>query len=215
MPALAMRGTINVDVSHALSVCNQLKDKMSKAKFDECLEITVRDTGNRAVKKIIKQEIPQEYAVTSGWVGSKVLGAKFSGGGGSVTCIVPVKGERGTIGGIFAAGGGGRAKGRAKGSKEMKKLKRGGGSNITAQILRGGASTLPGTLPHQGGNPPFRMPNGAVMTRKTSASHPIVRVVGRAVPQMVDKHFESRIEQPINDYMIQRMEQVVAWKMGI
>ena len=211
---IAMRGTINVDVSHALTVCNQLKEKMSRAKFEECLEITVKDTGRRAVKKFIKQEIPQEYAVTSGWVGSKVLGPKFSGGGGSVCCIVPVKGERGTIGGIFAAGGGGRAKGRAKGSKELKKLKHSGGA-ITAQILRGGASTLPGTLPNQGGNPPFRMPNGAVMTRKTSASHPIVRVVGRAVPQMVDKHFESRIQEPINDYMIKRMEQVIQWKMGI
>lgn len=211
---IAMRGSVNVDVSHALAVCSELQEKLSKKNFDLCLEITVRDTGNRAVKRIIKQEIPPVYEVTSGWVGSKVMAAQFSGGGGSVRCIIPVKGERGTLGGIFPAGGGGRAKGRAKMGKQKKKLKR-GGSNVTATILRGKTSALPGTLPNQGGNPPFRHPSGLVMTRKTSASHPIVRVVGRAVPQMVDKHFEARIQSPINEYMIKRMSQVVSWKMGI
>lgn len=212
---MAMRGSINVDVSQALGVCNQLKKQMSPRVFEECLAITVKDTGNRAVKKFIKQEVPKEYAVTSGWVGSKVQRARFSGGGGSVSCVVPVKGERGTLGGIFSAGGGGLAKGRAKGNKKMRKLKRKGKSGITAQILRGGASQIPGALPNQGGNPPFRLPNGAVMTRTKNRPYPIARVVGRAVPQMVDKHFESRIQQPINDYMIKRMSEVVKWKMGI
>lgn len=209
-----MRGTINIDVSPALAVVHELKNKMSRQMFEECLAITVRDTGRRAVKKFIKQEIPKEYAVTSGWVESKVLGAKYSGGGGSVSCVVPVKGERGTLGGIFAAGGGGYGKGRAKGSKKMRKLKRKSGG-ITAQILRGGASKLPGSLPNQGGNPPFRLPNGAVMTRTKNRPYPIARVVGRAVPQMVDKHFEDRIQEPINEYMVKRMEQVVRWKMGL
>lgn len=206
-----MRTAVYVDVSPALNVINQIKPKLSPKMFEECVAQTVKDTGNRAVKKFIKQEVPKEYAVTAAWVGSKVLGAKFSGGGASVSCVVPVRGERGTIGGIFSASGGGYSKG--KGGRAKKKLKR--KSAIKAQVLRGKTSVLPGDLPNQGGNPPFRMPNGAVMTRTTAQSRPIARVVGRAVPQMVDKHFEDRIQGPINDYMIQRMNQVVAWKMGI
>ena len=203
---------INVDTSRALTEISKLKTKMSPGNFQECVEITLRDTARREVKKVIKQEIPKEYAVTAAWVGSKVLGAKFSGGGMSCSCVVPVKGERGTIGGIFSASGGGYSKG--KGGRAKKRLKNRSGT-IKAQILKGAASVLPGNLPNQGGNPPFRMPNGAVMTRTTSSSKPIARVVGRAVPQMVDKHFEDRIQDPINDYMIDRMNQVIAWKMGI
>lgn len=201
---------INVDTSRALTEISKLKTKMSPGNFQECVEITLRDTARREVKKVIKQEIPKEYAVTSGWVGSKVRGAKIGG----MTCVVPVSGERGTIGGIFAASGGGYSAGKAKGNKKMRKLKR-KSSDIKAKILRGKASTLPGTLPNQGGQPPFRMSSGAVMTRTTTKSKPIARVVGRAVPQMVDKHFEDRIQDPINDYMIKRMEQVVKWKLGI
>lgn len=211
---IQMRSTINVDVSNALSVCNGLKDKMTPKNFEWCLEHAIRDAGNREVKKIVKQEVVKEYTVTSGWVGQKVKGAKFSGGGSSIACVIPIKGERGTLGGIFPASGGGIASGRAKGNTAKKRLKR-GGAKVKAQILRGGASTLPDSLPNQGGNAPFRLPNGAVMTRKTSKSHPLVRVVGRAVPQMVDKHFESKMQNPINDYIIKRMDQLVKEKMGI
>lgn len=209
------RNVIKVDVSQAMSVCHTLYKHLDPKKFEECLAITVKDTGNRAVKKIIKQEVPAVYEVTPSWVGSKVSRAKFSGGGGSVSCIIPIKGERGTLGGIFPAGGGGLRKGRAKDNRRMKKLKRKGSGGVTATILKGKASTLPGALKNQGGNPPFRLPNGAVMTRTKNQPYPIARVVGRAVPQMVDKHFESRIQEPINDYMIKRMDQVVQWKMGL
>lgn len=201
------RGVISIDVSQALTTVNQLGKNMKKENFDKCLEYTIKDTGNRAVKKFIKQEIPQEYAVTTSWVGSKVQNAKYAGGGGSISCVVPVKGERGTLGGIFSAGGGTVQKGRAKkNGMALKKLKN-KKSTITAQILRGKTSVLPGTLPNQGGNPPFRMPTGPVMTRTKSTSLPIARVVGRAVPQMVDKHFESRIQKPIEDYIVKRFQE--------
>ena len=210
---LNMRGIITVDCSHALGVVTELYSKLGKEKFNECLEITVKDTG-RQVKKIIKQEIPKEYEVTSTWVGSKVRTPKYSGGGGSISCVIPVRGERGTLGGIFPAGGGNMVTARAKkNGKALKKLKK-ARSGVTATILKGKSSSLPGTLPNQGGNPPFRLPNkGVVLTR--SAKKALVRVAGRAVPQMVDKHFEDRLQEPINDYMIKRMGQVVKWKMGI
>ena len=201
------RADISIDISDALTTVHQLRDNLTPENFNLCLEYTIKDTGNRAVKKYIKEEIPQEYAVTAGWVGSKVQGAKFTGGGAQFGCVVPVSGERGTIGGIFAASGGGVAKGRAKkNGMALKKLKN-RRSDIQAQILKGKMSSLPGVLPNQGGNPPFRMNAGVVMTRTTNKRKPIARVVGRAVPQMVDKHFESRIEPRINKYIVERFNQ--------
>lgn len=212
---MAMRGEIKVDISPAMNVINGLKKQLSPKMFDECIGITIRDAGNRAVKKIIKQEVPKEYRVTTGWIGKKVEKAKISGFGGSMSCVVPVKGERGTLGGIFAAGGGGLAKGRAHGNKKLRKIKRRGKSGITADVLRGKTSRIPDELKNQGGNPPFRLPNGAVMTRTKKGPYPIARVVGRSVPQMVDKQFEKRLQKPINDYIVKRMNEVVRWKMGI
>ncbi len=198
------RGTINVDVSQALATINQMKKDLSQENFDKCLMYTIKDTGNRAVKKLVKEEVPKEYAVTGSWVGEKVLRAKYAGGGAAVSCVVPIKGERGTLGGIFSAGGGGYAKGRAKKNGKALKALKSRKSQITAQILRGQTSVLPGHLPNQGGNPPFRMPSGAVMTRTTTNNKPIARVVGRAVPQMVDKYFEARIQKPIEQYIVKR-----------
>ena len=211
---IAMRGTINVDVSHALTVINRLQRQLSPENFNWCLEHTIKDTGNRAVKGIIKREVSTEYQVTQKWVGEKVRRAQYSGGGPRISCVIPIKGERGTLGGIFPASGGGLAAGRSSGTAAKKRLKR-GGAKIKAKIVRGTQSQIPDKLGNQGGNPPFRLPNGAVMTRTTGKKKPIARVVGRAVPQMVDKQFERRIEQPINDYMIKRMDQLVKQRMGI
>lgn len=206
--------SINVDISRALNACNDMRGNMNDAVFRKCLEATIRDTGNRAVRKIVKQKVLEDYAVTAGWVNKKIMHARFTGGGASFGCVVPIKGERGTIGGIFSAGGAGRAKGRARAGREMKRLKKGGGA-VTAKILKGKSSGLPGRMTHQGGNAPFRLPNGVVVTRKTSSSLPVVRIAGRAVPQMVDRHFMDKMEQPLNDYMIKRMQENIARFMKI
>jgi hypothetical protein len=201
------RGWIDLDVSRALTTVNALAKDMKKENFDKCLEYTIKDAGNRCVKNVIKQEVVHEYAVSSRWVGNKVQSAKYSGSGGAIACVIPIRGERGTIGGIFSAAGGAYAAGRArKDGKALKRLKN-KKSNIMAHILQGETSILPGKLPNQGNNPPFRMPNGAVMTRTKHKPKPIARVVGRAVPQMVDKHFEKRIQKPIEDYIVKRFQE--------
>lgn len=200
---------IKVDTSRAMAVINKTKKDLSKGNADWCVEHTIRDTGNRCVRQEVKKTVLAEYAVGAGWVNSQIKRPIISG----ARCVVPIRGPKGTIGGTFAAGGGGYAAGKYNG-KAKKRIKR-GGAKITAKILKGSVSVLPPTLPNQGGNPPFRMSSGAVMTRKTSQSHPIVRVSGRAVAEMTDKHFESKIQEPINDYMIKRMGQLVKEKMGV
>lgn len=211
---MQMRGIISVDTSQAMAVINKVKGQMSLQMFNEVVEQTVRDTGKRAVRKIVKQEVKKTYEVKDHWVGQKILNPRMSGHGAAISCVVPIKGERGTIGGIFPASGGGLASGRANGTAAKKRLKR-GGAKIKAKIVKGKTTVLPDSLPNQGGNPPFRLPNGAVVTRRTKQSRPLVRVVGRAVPQMVDKQFEARIRDPINEYMLKRVNQVITWKMKI
>ena len=213
---IAMRGVINIDVTPALMVCQQLQRQLSRANFEFVVERTLKDTAgdqNRGIKSIIGHEIPREYEVTGKWVKSKIEGYKFAGSGSKCVVEIPIRGERGTLGGIFPASGGGYAAGRHT-KKDKKRLKR-GGAKVKAKVLKSTQSQLPDALGNQGGNPPFRMPNGAVMTRTTGNKLPIARVVGRAVPQMVDKQFERRLEGKINDYMVKRMEQLVKEKLGI
>lgn len=212
---LVMRAEISVDVSAAVTTVNSIYKNLKAETFNKVLERTIKDAGNRGVKKLVKQAVTNEYAVSSGWVGDKIKRARFSGSGASVGCVVPISSVRGTLGGIFSASGGGYRSGRAKGSKLMQKTKR-RKSTITAKILRGKASVLPGSLPNQGGYPPFRLPNGAVVTRTArKGGRAIARVVGRAVPQMVDRHFEDSIRDPLNDYILKRMSQLVKQEMGI
>lgn len=209
-----MRKVLKVDTSKAMEVCNSLRKDLSEENFEWVMQRTIRDAGQRAVKKIVKQEVMKEYQVQSGWVGKKIKGPSFSGSGRACICVVPIKGERGTLGGIFPAGGGGLSAGRATKNRMKKRLKW-GGAKIYAKVLKGEKSVLPDELKNQGKNPPFRLPNGAVMTRKTNKPYPFVRVVGRAVPQMTDKYFEKRIEGPINDYIVKRFGQLVKEKMKI
>ena len=204
---------IYVDVSQALTNVNKLKKDLSPQMFNKVLSTTIRDTGNRQVKKIIKQETVKDYAVTGQWVGKQVMKAQYSGGGSAIACVIPIRGVRGTLGGTFSASGGGVSAGKGGGGKKFRKLARKG--QIKAKILKGKTSVLPGDLKNQGGNPPFRLSNGAVMTRTTGKNKPIARVVGRSVPQMVDKHFEDRIKQPINDYIEKRFAQNVQRFMKI
>lgn len=181
-------GTIYVDVSHLMDTINMMKNAMSTASFHEMMRRTFNDAGKK-VKTIIRKDVPQEYAVTAGWAGSAVGWPKMSGLG----VVVPIKGHRGSLGGTFAASGG---RGRpAKGRR----------AKIQAKIVKGQSSTLPATLPHQGGQPPF-MVGGIVFTRKyANKSHPIVHVVGLGVPQMPINRSEAQVQKDISDVVEKRL----------
>ena len=200
------RVTVNVDVSNALIAIKQLQLNLNPKQFAKCMEYTVKDTGNRAVKGIVKRQVAKDYQITQKWAGEQIKKARYSGGGDWIKCEVPIKGHKGTLGGTFPAGGGGMATGKYNG-KIKKRLARMKGAKITAIILRGKSSKLPIKLKNQGGNPPFRIPNGAVMTRRTDQAKPIVRVSGRSVSQMTDKQFDGKIETELENYMVKRFEQ--------
>ncbi len=179
-----MEYILELDVSDVQRMANQLRQFMSEAAFKTMLRRTVSNTG-RKVKSIIRKEVPKIYQADGGWVASAV-GAPRNGGGGGISCVIPIKGSRGTLGSRFPAQGGGKA-------------------GVQAMLLRGSWSSLPSHLPHQGGNPPF-FAMGIVMTRKTNRSHPIVRVSGLAVPQMPMNRSRASVENEIINYMGKELE---------
>ncbi|MBR3742300.1 MAG: hypothetical protein IKN04_17900 [Clostridia bacterium] len=184
--------SVYVDISDLMDTINMMKIAMSSPAFDEMLRRTFNDAGKK-VKSIIRKEVPKEYAVTAAWAGSAVGWPKSQGGAGRIGVVVPINGTRGSIGGRFKASG---PRGRpAKGRR----------AKINAKILKGAASTMPATMDHQGGQPPF-MVGGVAFTRKYKGkSHPIVHVVGLGVPQMPINKSEEDVQREIKEVVEKRL----------
>ena len=178
---------IYIDVSYLMETIQKMKNAMLPSSFQEMMRRTFNDAGKK-VKTIIRQEVPKEYAVTASWAGSAVGWPQMQGLG----VIIPIKGARGSIGGTFSVLGG---RGRPRKGRRAK---------ITAKILKGGASTLPNTLPHQGGNPPF-MNGKMAFTRTTRQAYPIARVVGLGVPQMPINRSKAGVEKEIKTVVEKRL----------
>lgn len=184
-----------IDMSHLAETIDIMKRAMSTTAFEEMMRRTFNDAG-RKVKTIVKKEAQKQYEVKQEWVGSKVGWPKPQGAG-HIGVVIPIKGARGSIGGTFALK---NSPGRpAKGKKRRK---------INAKIVKGQTTTLPQTMAHQGGQPPF-VANGVVFTRKYKGQpKPIVHVVGLGVPQMplnrseegVQKEIQAVIENRLNHH---------------
>ena len=181
-------GTIYVDCSHLMDTINTMKHAMSTSAFHEMMRRTFNDAGKK-VKTIIRQDVPQDYAVTAAWAGSAVGWPKMQ----ALGVVVPIKNARGSIGGRFHASGG---RGRPAKGKRAK---------IVAKIVKGQSSTMPATMQHQGGQPPF-MVGGVAFTRKYARqSHPIVHVVGLGVPQMPLNRSEEQVQKDISTVVEKRL----------
>lgn len=189
--------TIYIDVSQVMDTVNLMKHAMSQSAFHEMMRRTFNDAGKK-VKTILRKEVPKDYQVTASWVGSQVGYPKMKG----LSCVVPIKGHRGSDGGRFPVKG---SRGRPR--KGVKK-------SIQVTILRGTSNTLPATLPHQGGQPPFMM-GKVVMTRKFAhQAKPIVHVVGLGVPQMPINKSEDSVQEEISKVVETRLEHHFAQLFG-
>ena len=155
------------------------------------------------VKKILGDDVPQEYEVKAATVRGAVKAARVSVGS-NVSCIIPIMKERGKIGGSGMYGARGGARGwNIKGKYTVK-----------ASILKGGTSILPGNLPNMGGQPPFRNISapklrGITFTRKGQSRFPIAPVEGIAIPQMPMNRSKGAIEKDVKELLEKRMEHVL------
>lgn len=158
-----------------------------------------RRTGGH-VRKVLKQDLPKEYQIRPGEVGSAVSNAKVvSGGLGGTGCIIPVRGTRRSIGEGFKASGG------AHGWNSLKRKYR-----VKSRIVVSAQSVLPVKMSTYGDQPPFRNLGSRLgkltFTRKGKDRLPIVKVEGIAIPQMPMNRSQSDVQKDILDYMEKRIE---------
>lgn len=209
--------TVYVDISDLAETLETAKKNLSEPKFNEMLRRTFNDAGKK-VKTIVRQEVPKKYAVTASWAGSAVGWPKTQGGAGQVGVVVPIQSKRGSIGGLYHTAGSAYNTG-PKGAYGFNKKGAWGkirgkkAAKIRAKIVKGQTSTMPDTMAHQGGNPPF-LYKGIAFTRTTRKSHPIASVVGLGVPQMpINKSKEDvqrEIKKVVEKRLVHHFEQL--WK---
>ena len=182
--------SIYVDMSDLQSKIEHLRLVLTKEQFEKVMYRTFGEVGRRA-KTLIAKEVVQDYAVTQKWVKDNTGSYQLSMGGAfPVTCTIPLKGHKGSIGGRFAL------------SSPVRSRREG---RVRARIVRDQVSTLPQRMENQGGNPPF-VAEGVAFTRRTKARLPIVRVVGLGVPQMPLNRSEEKVQDALLDYAGQRLE---------
>lgn len=190
---------LDVDVSDAKRLVGVLREVHSQDEIEKMMYRALRRTGNH-VRKILKTELPKEYNVKPGWIDSQLGSPRISMGGKDINCTIPIRGERGTIGGS----GKFNAQHGAHGWNSLNRKYR-----VTAQILKGKRSTLPPEMSHQGGHPPFRnlgsKLGGATFTRKTDARLPIAKVAGIGVPQMPLNRSRGDVESEIVAFLEKRL----------
>lgn len=197
---------LDVDISDAKAKIEALRAVHTEREMNQLLYRAFKRTGSH-VKTILKRQLPQDYEVTPTWVGSQVGSAQttIGGGGMGVSCVIPIDGARGSIGGRFKASGG------AHGWNATRRKR----YKINAKIVKGQTSTLPSEMSHQGGNPPFRnlgsSLGGAAFTRTGKDRLPIARVVGLGVPQMPLNRSKEDVQEDIMETLMDRLEREHAY----
>jgi len=180
-----------IDLSHLTETIGTMKHAMSTTAFEEMMRRTFNDAGKK-VKTIVKKEAQKQYQVKQDWVADHIGWPKPQGAG-HIGVVIPIKGTRGSIGGTFALK---NPPGRPARGKRRK---------INAKIVKGQTTTLPQTMDHQGGQPPF-VAKGVVFTRKYKGKpKPIVHVVGLGVPQMPINRSEEGVQREIEAVIEKRL----------
>lgn len=194
--------SFEIDTSDFLRVAMQLKKDLSEANFKKLMNRTLGEVARKA-KSLMGNEVVKDYNIPKSWFTKQVMRYRLNG----LTCVIPIRGYKGIIGARFPIVNGSGTK----------------GAPITAKILTSQNSTLPPRMKNQGGNPPILMyvtkgVQGAhrkkmgrrdkvvVMTRKTQARLPLVRVAGLAAPQMALNQSADDIQEVLVNYAIKRLE---------
>ncbi len=179
-----------VDLSDVKPKLEYMQSVLKKAEYEKLMYRTFAEVGRKA-KTMVAKEVQQDYVVTQQWVKSQIGAYKLQFGGQfPVTCTIPLKGVKGSIGGRFPLSS--PARSRRQGY-------------VRSTIVKGQISTMPPHMTNQGGNPPF-VANGVAYTRRTAERLPIVRVVGLGVPQMPLNRSQDKVQDSILDYTERRLD---------
>ena len=194
---------VTVDISDLQSKINFLHDAMSQKRFENAMYGVVRETS-RHVKAILKKDIPMEYYFKKGEIGKAVKSPElgFGATGGLVSCAVPVKGPRYTVGGNHV-----KAYGGWPGWNPPP-------YDVSFDIVTEGRSVLPEKMKNYGGQPPWintrakkkKGMNKVAFTREGKDRLPITPVKTIAIPQAVTNRSEEDIARDTLDYMGNRLD---------
>ena len=197
---------LDIDISDAKEKIDALRAVHTEKEMNALLRRAVTRTGNH-VRTIVGKEASKHYVITQKKVKSYIGSPEISSGTGAigVSCCIPIKGRRMSIGGTFKASGGAPGWSVRKGKRYK----------INAKIIKSQRSTMPEVMNHQGGNPPFINTSapklhGVAFTRtgkKTkNGKDAIARVVGIGVPQMPINRAEDDIQKDVMDMLMDRLE---------
>ena len=204
------------DLQQKIAIC---RDALSRKGFERLMNRTFNEVGRR-MRTPIAEETVKKYEVTQAWVKSQMLAPRITLGA-TPTCVVPLKGHKGSIGGRFKARA--RKAGRVRGKSVAGK--------IVANIVKGDQSVMPPVMRNQGGNPPFMLyvqkgvqgakrikPQGSskevAFTRRSSKRMPIVSVKGLAVPQMPLNRAASETQDRILEMAEKRLDHNFQYMFG-
>lgn len=184
---------VTVDSADVAQKLRMMQDAMEREQFERAMYgIFKRVTPQ--VRRILKSDLPTEYNVKKGKIGSAVKNPQVSMGGGSVGCAIPIRAPRGKIGTDYPAAGG------AHGWASLRRKYR-----VRAKILAGGRSELPEKADSYGGQPPFRnlssSLNRMAFTRKGKSRGPVAVMSGIAIPQMPMNRSEAAVQGHIAQWL--------------
>lgn len=208
---MSLNDALYIDTSDAERKLQRLTRKLSEKQMNAIIWDVCKRSGTK-VKKILQEEIPKDYSPTAAhsWIGSAVGSPIMGGGGASISCVIPLRGTKGTIGKRF----------RANGSKRGWASLHGKPYKVNAKIVTAGQSTLPMAMKSYGTNQkPFRNSaakslNGIAWVRQGKARLPIIPIVGLAVPQMAANRSEEKIGKGVIETMEKRLDHYVDWLLS-
>lgn len=191
---------IEIDASETLELLNRIQLLVKPEQFRQIVYRVYKRTG-RHVITAVKKSVSHDYAVKQKEVEKAIGKPKLSMYSGEIGCTVPIKGNRGAIGGMFSASG------SAKGWQSVRKKYR-----VKTHVIRGARKPLPKQMSNIGGFPPFRNStapdlHNVTFTRVTKDQLPIRKIVGISIPQMPMNRSRDAVQDDIIKFMMQRIEQ--------
>lgn len=191
---------IEIDASETVQLLNRIQILVKPEQFRQIVYRVYKRTG-RHVITAVKKSVSHDYAVKQKEVEKAIGKPKLSMYSGEIGCTIPIKGNRGAIGGMFSASG------SAKGWQSVRKKYR-----VKTHVIRGARKPLPKQMSDIGGFPPFRNStapdlHNVTFTRVTKDQLPIRKIVGIAIPQMPMNRSRDAVQDDIIKFMMQRIEQ--------
>jgi len=209
---LGSGATFYLDATDLQRRLNEVRSQVTEQKFKQVTFRTFKEVARKS-RTLVAKEVVKDYRVTQAWVKGHFDPYKVSFGGEyPVTCQIPMRSPKGSVGGRFKLSGSiwysgphgvwGRQKATKKRPERYWKMY--GSGRIRAMIVKTGTSTLPQKMNNQGGNPPF-VALGVVFTRRYKTRLPIVRVVALGTPQLPLNRSEDRVQEVILDFAMDRL----------